>query len=113
MIRVNHRSGGVLVLAVTETRLTAAVAPQFKQLVLDQIEAGNTRLVLDLSEVGFIDSTGLGAMVGILKRVGSRGDVAVCGLQPAAAQMFRLTRMDKVFRIYDDADAAVGALEQS
>lgn len=110
MIRVTEMPDNVAILAITEPRLTAAAAPEFKQQVLAQVEAGHTRLVLDLSAVSFIDSTGLGALVGILKRVGNRGDVTVCALQPAAAQMFRLTRMDKVFRIFRTADEAANAL---
>ena len=110
MIRTTEMPDNVAILEITQARLTAVAAPEFKQQVLAQIEAGHTRLVLDLSNVSFIDSTGLGALVGILKRIGNRGDVTISGLQPAPAQMFRLTRMDKVFRIFRTSGEAASAL---
>ncbi|MBP0616494.1 STAS domain-containing protein [Jiella mangrovi] len=94
-------------------RLTAANSPAFRQEMADLISAGATRVVLDLSPVAFIDSTGLGSLVAILKQIGSRGDLAICGVQPGVQQMFKLTRMDRVFRIYPNLAAASAALESA
>ena len=58
------------------------------------IEAGHTRLVLDLSGVDFVDSSGLGAIVACLKRLGPRGDLAIAGARGAVSRLFTLTRMD-------------------
>lgn len=113
MIEATTTPSGVTLIELGEMRLTAANAPQFKQALLGQIDEGHMRLVLDLKSVSFIDSTGLGALVGVLKRLGARGDMAVCGLQSATQQMFKLTRMDRVFRIFNTADEALDALEQS
>ncbi len=87
--------------------------PGSRLLLSNEIEAGRSRLVLDLGKVSFIDSTGLGALVGLLKRVGMRGELVVCGVQPSVEQMFRLTRMDRVFRIFRTADEAVAQLERA
>ncbi len=111
MIQIIERPNGMTLVRVDNARLTAAVAPDFKQRLSDAVEVGHNRLILDLSRVTFIDSTGLGALVGVLKRIGSRGDIAVCALQPAVQQMFKLTRMDRVFRIFPDADTALASLE--
>lgn len=66
--------------------------------------------VVDLSEVGFIDSSGLGALVGFYKQVRiGEGDARLCGLQEGVAKIFELTRLDRVFGIHPDVDAAVVA----
>ena len=103
------RDNGVAVVAPTVRRLDASVAPAFKQAVVAVIEGGEQRLVLDLSSVEFLDSSGLGAMVSILKALGGKGAVAVCGAQGAVLALFKLTRMDKVFTLFATrADAVAG-----
>jgi anti-sigma B factor antagonist len=67
-------------------------------------------MVLDLGAVSFIDSSGLGALVSSLKSMGKNGDLVICGAQSAVASMFKLTRMDKVFRMYPSAQEAASAL---
>jgi anti-sigma B factor antagonist len=106
------RCGNALIVRPLEARFDAAGAPQFKASVAEMIQRGEQTIVLDLSEVDFIDSSGLGALVSLLKRMAPKGTLAVCGLREAAFNMFRLTRMDKVFSIYStrsEALAAVGA----
>jgi anti-sigma B factor antagonist len=112
MIDVIRLDNGTAVLDAGDMRLTAATAPRFKEEILGIVEGGSHRLILDLKGVNFIDSTGLGALVGILKRLGPRGDLALCGLQRSVATMFTLTRMDRIFRIYPDVAAASAAFEQ-
>lgn len=104
------RENGVAVIAPTPKRLDAAVAPAFRQAVLQLVEGGDTRLVLDLAGVEFLDSSGLGSMVSVLKALGSRGALAVCGVHGAVLSLFQLTRMDKVFVIVADRQAALARL---
>ena len=104
------RERGIAVVAPAVKRLDASVAPAFRQAVLQLVEGGDTRLVLDLSGLEFLDSSGLGAMVSILKALGSRGGLAVCGLQGSVLSLFKLTRMDQVFVIVADRDEAVARL---
>ena len=60
--------------------------------------SGRRRFVLDLSLVGFIDSSGLAAVVTFLKRVrGEHGDLLLAGLQPEVRRVMDLTRLDRVF----------------
>ncbi|KAA3621170.1 MAG: anti-sigma factor antagonist, partial [Proteobacteria bacterium] len=66
--------------------------------------------VLDLHRVNFIDSSGLGAIVSILKTLGAEGNIAISGLRDGTLAMFRLTRMDRVFGLFDDIDDAVSHL---
>jgi anti-sigma B factor antagonist len=97
----------VAVILLKVRRLDASAAPGFKQAVLSVIESGESRLVLDLTEVVFIDSSGLGAMVSVLKALGGRGMFALCNASVGVLSLFRLTRMDKVFPILSSRDEAV------
>lgn len=103
-------STGVLIVEPGTERLTAANATQFKEDVVACIDAGENMLVIDLSQTGFVDSSGIGALVGVLKRLGNRGEVVVCGLGSDVRRMFEITRMNRVFTAHADRAAAVSAL---
>lgn len=102
--------GHVLVLRLTEPRLDASRAPALREELIRHVEAGQDRIVLDLSAVDFMDSSGLGALVSCLKRMGTRGTLAVVGAQGAVARLFALTRMDRVFALHPTVDAALGQM---
>lgn len=104
------RQGPVPVVVPRMRRLDASVAPGFRQAVVQLIEGGDRRLVLDLAGVDFLDSSGLGAIVSILKALGAQGSMAVCGVRGGVLSLFKLTRMDKVFTIDADRQAAVARM---
>lgn len=104
------RRDDVAVFHLRERRLDACAAGDFKDQIIDFIDEGNHRLVLDMSEVDFVDSSGLGAMVSVLKRVGLDGDLVVCGVCEAVMRMFRLARMDKIFSLVGSEDEALVAI---
>jgi anti-sigma B factor antagonist len=101
---------GIAVVRVEEKRMDAARAPAFKSELAELIEAGHNQLVLDLGQVEFVDSSGLGAIVSCLKRIGPRGNLAIAGAGGAVAKLFALTRMDKVFALHPDVDTAVAKM---
>lgn len=103
--------GDLTVARITQSRLIAANAPAFRKEILDLVDEGHSRLIVDLGGVSFIDSTGLGALVALFKHIGMRGDLAVAGLTPPVAQMFKLTRMDRVFRIFPTVEASLDGLK--
>jgi anti-sigma B factor antagonist len=76
------------------------------------IGAGNRRIVLNLSEVDFIDSSGLGAIVSSLKKIGNDGDLVICSVRETVMSLFRLTRMNRVFDILSSEEEAIGALSR-
>lgn len=109
--------GGVGVITAHATRIDAAVAIQFKDRFLEittplregspgasDAPQGDT-VLLDLTEVEFLDSSGLGALVSARKLLGKSQRLALAGLQPAVDKVMRLTHMDSVFPIFADADA--------
>lgn len=103
---------GICVLFPTADRLTAINGTAFKENAIKLIEEGHARLIVDMTAITFIDSSGLGALVSVLKRVGNRGEIVVCGLSSSLKQMFAITRMDRVFAGYPDRPAAIRALKE-
>ena len=110
MLKLEHPTTTVTLIAPQIEELTAANAASFRQSVLEVIDDGNSRLVIDLAKVSTVDSTGIGALVAVLKRIGLRGDLALCGLSDRVARNFQVTRMDRVFPIHADSDDALRAL---
>src|SRR5215471_1105731 len=102
--------GDVLVVKPTKPRLDAQEAGSFKEHVGQRIHAGHSNIIVDLSRVEFIDSTGLGAMVSCLKMLGGNGSLSLCGIRDTMMSMFKLTRMDRVFPMFATAEEALAAL---
>jgi anti-sigma B factor antagonist len=102
----------VLVVKPAEKRLDAKVAVSFKESMVNFINSGSNLIVLDLSDVEFVDSSGLGAIVSSLKVLGRKGDIVISGVGSSVLQMFSLTRMDKVFKMFPSQDEAVQALSR-
>jgi anti-sigma B factor antagonist len=92
--------GDLLVVTVCENRIDSASAIQFKERMRDIVDAPSARVMLDLSNVAFLDSSGLGAVVAVMKLLGPDRKLELAGLTPTVTKVFRLTRMDTVFTIH-------------
>ena len=101
--------GDALVLRVDVARVDAAVAVQFKGAVMDASKQAGSRVILDMSQVEFLDSSGLGAVVAVMKLLTPAIQLELAGLTPIVAKVFRLTRMDQVFAIHATAEEALAA----
>ncbi|MDR9393406.1 STAS domain-containing protein [Roseovarius sp. SYSU LYC5161] len=88
---------------VGEARIDAAAAIRFKDAMRAATGSGPAHVVLDLSEVSFIDSSGLGAIVAARKQLGPERRLDLAGLTADVAKVFGLTRMDTLFTIHDNA----------
>ncbi|SEN03882.1 STAS domain-containing protein [Palleronia pelagia] len=106
MIIDTHQTEDATVLRVRERRLDAAVAVQFKDAVRAASAGARGRVVLDLARVDFMDSSGLGAVIGVHKMMPPHQVLELAGLRDAVAQVFRLTRMDTLFTIHARAPGA-------
>jgi anti-sigma B factor antagonist len=95
-----EQHGDALVVHALEPRIDAAGAIQFKDRMRDLTAGGSGRVVLDLSRVSFLDSSGLGAVVAVRKLLGPDRQLELAGLTPTVEKVFKLTRMDSVFTIY-------------
>ena len=107
-----RKVGDVLVVLPREKRIDASVSTGFKGKMVDWINQGNKRIVLDLSQVDFIDSSGLGAIVSSLKTLGSDGDLVICGIRETVMGLFKITRMNRVFQIFTNESEAIEALSR-
>jgi anti-sigma B factor antagonist len=107
---VESTLAGVVLLKVGQNRIDAGSAAEFRTALAAVVARGINRFVLDLSGVDFIDSTGLGALVSALKASGPSGEVVVAGARDSVGTLFKLTRMDKVFRMFSRVGDAAAAL---
>ena len=108
-----REEGGIVILELNENRATVLVSRDFKENFLRLIESNVSRnFILDFSKVEFVDSSFIGALVSGLKKITNmKGDLKLVGLQPSVRVMFELTRLNKVFEIFDNiADAQTSYL---
>ena len=95
------------VLTVTG-EIDMATAPRFRQRLLALISGGAQNVVIDLSGVDYIDSTGLGVLMGGAKRVRSAGgDIRLVTTGPRLADLIELTRLDRVLDMFESVEAAI------
>lgn len=107
----DRQVGAVLVVRPIEQALDAYAATGFRERMTEYIHEGRRRIVLDLGAVNFLDSTGLGAIVASLKRLDGDGVMVLCNVGDMVMDVFRLTRMDRVFPIVSTVDEAVAVAE--
>lgn len=98
---------GIRVIKVEGARIDVASAISFKDQMRELSENAPGRLILDLTTVEFLDSSGLGAVVGAMKQVGVERKLELAGLTETVRKVFRLTRMDTIFEIHLDVDSAI------
>ncbi|HVF13592.1 MAG TPA: STAS domain-containing protein [Acidimicrobiales bacterium] len=83
-------------------------APKFRERLIELVTEGKHQIVVDLDGVDFLDSTGLGVLVGGLKRLRSHdGDLRLVCTQSRILKVFEITGLTKVFSIHDSVDSAV------
>jgi len=91
-----------------EGQLTVGNRHELKAVIQDALEAGARKFVLDCSQADYIDSSGLGALVTIAKRVREAGGVIrLAGLNDDLRSLFELTKLDTLFAIHPDLEQAL------
>jgi anti-sigma B factor antagonist len=101
---------GVTVVVPSGPRLDAEVAGDFRATLLQLIERGSRKLILDLPAVDFIDSSGLGALVSALKhlkQLDGHGDIRLANVQPPVHAVLEIIRLNRVFAQFQTVDEAV------
>jgi len=76
-------------------RLDAATAPRFKSDMIDVITTGTTRIILDLSRIDFMDSTGLASIMSTMKTLAGQGEVVLCGVSEKLKMLFSIAKLDR------------------
>ena len=106
---VSDKMGDVAVAEVPVEELDASNASEFKHDIAPVLET-NAKLVLDLSRLRFVDSSGLGAFISCLRKLNARGgDLKLAGMSKQVRALFELVRMHRVFDIYSTKEEAVRA----
>ena len=104
-----HEVGETTVVAVGG-EIDVYTAPKLRDKITELVGAGVYDIVIDLEAVEFLDSTGLGVIVGGLKKVRAHdGSLRLVCTQDRLLKIFRITGLAKVFDIHQSADAAVAA----
>ena len=101
--------GSLIVLTYGERRLDYGASAEFREASRECIRSDRSIYILDLQDVTFVDSSGIGAIVGFLKHLGRDRRLELCGLNPMVSKVFKLTRLDKVFTIRKDREACLEA----
>lgn len=87
-------------------------APELKQVLAESIEAGRIRIIVDLTDTTFLDSTALGVLIGAVKRLRSRdGALAIVNIDDNISKTFEITGLDQIFTIVPTRDEAVDAVD--
>lgn len=97
----------ILVIRPELSRLDSIAAPEFRRFVIELAAERNMPIIVDLINVEFMDSSGLGAVIGCYKATQSSGGLALCNIGDDVKEVFALTRMDRIFEIHDDFDSCL------
>jgi anti-sigma B factor antagonist len=100
---------GVIVVGV-DGQLIVGNRHELKKRVVDALGTGDTKFVIDFSSTGYIDSSGLGVLVSLAKKVREAGgDLKLAALNEDLRTLFELTKLDTLFTIADSAEEAVSS----
>ena len=109
-LKLGHYSKDGIEVVNVEGEIDIYTAPRLRELLIDLAGKNNYQLIVNLEKVGFLDSTGLGVLVGGLKRVRAHdGSLDLVCTQERILKIFRITGLTKVFGIYQTVDQAIPA----
>ncbi|MEE8147699.1 MAG: STAS domain-containing protein [Longimicrobiales bacterium] len=104
------KSDGVTVVVV-EGQLIVGNRQELKQKVLEELESGERKFVVDFDKTGYIDSSGLGVLVSLSKKIREQGgELRLAGLNEDLRTLFELTKLDTLFKIADSRAEALQGL---
>ncbi len=110
-VAVEHMRDGDLAIVAMGGELDYEASPQLRARLVGAIKAGGRRLVLDLSDVTFIDSTAIGVLAGTVARLDDAGggSLAVVSTNEKVLQIFEITGLDSVIALHSSREEAVSA----
>jgi anti-sigma B factor antagonist len=104
-------SDGVMIVVLVGVQLDTGTAVEFKCDIMPVLDV-HPQVVFDLSQLEFVDSSGLGAFLSCLRHVQTKGgDLKLCGLSQQVRMLFELVRMHRIFHIFDTREAAIAAFQ--
>ncbi|MFS8835651.1 STAS domain-containing protein [Synechococcus sp. WC101] len=100
--------GQKLAIVPLEGRFDAKAASEARQLLQQVLDFGYTNLLIDMSAVTFMDSSGLGVLISALRKCrAAGGNLGLCGVPESVALVLRLTSMEKVLTCFDDLETGI------
>lgn len=109
-LMLNEYASGDSTVIEVSGEIDVYTAPRLREKIIALVDSGRHRLVVDMERVEFLDSTGLGVLVGGLKRVRAHdGGIDLVCTQGRILRIFRITGLIKVFDIYETVEEAVAA----
>lgn len=104
-----RKQGDVCVVDV-DGQLIVGNRQELKQKVLDELERGERRFLVDFSQTGYIDSSGLGVLVSLSKKIReSGGELRLAGLNEDLKTLFELTKLDTLFQITNSRETGLAS----
>lgn len=107
-LTLEHRTQGDATVLDVSGEVDVYTAPKLREKLVELVSDGHYNIVVDMTKVEFLDSTGLGVLVGGLKRVRSHnGSLELVCNQERILKIFRITGLTKVFPIHDTLEEAL------
>jgi anti-sigma B factor antagonist len=107
-LKLDHYNKDGIEIVDVEGEIDVYTAPRLRELLIELVNVGNYQIVVNMEKVEFLDSTGLGVLVGGLKRVRAHdGSLDLVCTQERILKIFRITGLTKVFGIHDTVDEAI------
>lgn len=108
---ITYRQEGAFTIMSISGRFDAIGTREFKKIISQLTETKNTRIILDMAQVNFVDSSGMGALIGALRGIVKEGGILrIAGLTPEVHTIFELTRLHRIFDIHETTQAAMAAV---
>ena len=109
-LKLGHYDKDGIEVVDVEGEIDIYAAPRLRELLIDLVSKTNYQLIVNLGKVGFLDSTGLGVLVGGLRRVRVHdGSLDLVCTEERILRIFRVTGLTEVFGIYETVDQAIAA----
>lgn len=103
------KQGDISVVAI-EGQLIVSNRQELKQKMLEELEGGGRKFLVDFTATGYIDSSGLGVLVSLSKKIREQGgELRLAGLNDDLRTLFELTKLDTLFQITDSRDQALAS----
>jgi anti-sigma B factor antagonist len=109
----SHEVGKHTCVVSLEGDIDLASAPTLKSALLELLHDGHRQFIVDLTKVGHLDSTGLGVLVGLRRRLADQGRLAIAGSPRNALRVFQITGLDARFEMFSTLDGALADVRGS
>jgi anti-sigma B factor antagonist len=108
---VTHHLEGEIAVVEVSGWIEISTAPRLRDTLIGLIDQGHLHLILDMSEVVFLDSTGIGVLVGLLHRLRSRdGSLAIAGAKDRVYKAFQISQLTRILTLTETVQDAIVAV---